>query len=103
MAKSLIDVAKHENKLRKIIQLNQAGATVFTDKTSQILVSGASKSEFIEAFKDDIDKTARFLVDSLGIINSISNGLIMELETLDNTVESFSKVLMKMELSVFVV
>lgn len=89
MAKSLIDVAKHENKLRKIIQLNQAGATVFTDKTSQILVSGASKSEFIEAFKDDIDKTARFLVDSLGIINSISNGLIMELETLDNTVESF--------------
>ncbi|KLE01851.1 hypothetical protein [Aliarcobacter butzleri] len=89
MAKSLIDVAKHENKLRQIIQLNEIGAILFTDKTSQAIASGVSKSEFIEAFKDDIDKTARFLVDSLGIINSIQNGLIMELSTLDNDVESF--------------
>lgn len=87
--KSLIDVARYENKLRKIVELNLAGASVFTDKTSQVLNSAVSKSEFIEAFKDDIDKTARYLVDSLGIINSISNGLVMALESLDNTVESF--------------
>lgn len=86
---SLIDVARHENKLRRIIQLNKAGVSVFTDKTSQMLAFGSSKSEFIEAFKDDIDKTARYLTDSLGIINSVSNGLVMELSTLDNTVESF--------------
>lgn len=89
--KSLIDVAKHENKLRKIIELNIAGAIAFTDKTSQALAIGVSKSEFIEAFKDDIDKTARFLVDSLGIINSISNGLVLEIDSLDNSVEEFFK------------
>ncbi|MDD3054817.1 MAG: hypothetical protein PHE16_02950 [Aliarcobacter sp.] len=89
MAKSLMDVAKHENKLRRIIQLNEMGATVFTDKTSQILACGGSKSEFIDAFKDDIEKTARYLTDSLGIINSVSNGLVMELTILDNTVENF--------------
>lgn len=86
---SLIDVAKHQNKLRAIVALNVKGATVFTDKTAISLNSKSSRSEFIEAFKADIDKTATYLIDSLGIINSIKNGLIQELDTLDNSVENF--------------
>ena len=86
---SLIDVAKHQNKLRKIVALNEAGATIFTDKTSMALYSNVSKSEFIDAFKADIDKTATYLIDSLGIINSVENGVIKELYLLDNSVESF--------------
>jgi len=86
---SLIDVARHQNKLRKIIALNEAGATIFTDKTAMALYGKVSKSEFIGAFKADIDKTATYLIDGLGIINSIKNGLVQELNTLDNDVESF--------------
>ncbi|QKF59224.1 hypothetical protein [Aliarcobacter lanthieri] len=86
---SLIDVNKHQNKLRKIVALNEAGAIIFTDKTSIALNTSISRSEFIEDFKSDIDKTATYLIDSLGIINSIKNGLIQELDILDNSVESF--------------
>ncbi|WP_418180563.1 hypothetical protein ACNSOL_00045 [Aliarcobacter lanthieri] len=86
---SLIDVSKHQNKLRAIVALNVKGATVFTDKTAMALNVKSSRSEFIEAFKADIDKTATYLIDSLGIINSIKNGLIQELDTLDNSVENF--------------
>lgn len=85
---SLIDVAKHQNKLRKIVNLNEAGATIFIDKVT-IALNGSTKSEFISAFKADIEKTATYLIDSLGIINSIKNGLIQELDSLDNSVESF--------------
>ena len=86
---SLVDVAKHQNKLRKIVALNEAGAIIFTDKTAMALYGKVSKSEFINAFKADVEKTATYLIDSLGIINSIKNGLIQELDSLDNSVESF--------------
>src|SRR5574344_65947 len=86
---SLVDVAKHQNKLRKIVNLNEAGATIFTDKTAMALYSKVSKSEFINAFKADIEKTAVYLIDSMGIINSCKNGLVKELDSLDNSVESF--------------
>lgn len=71
---SLVDVAKHQNKLRKIVNLNEAGATIFTDKTAMALYSKVSKSEFINAFKADIEKTAVYLIDSMGIINSCKMG-----------------------------
>lgn len=86
---SLVDVAKHQNKLRKIVALNEAGAVIFTDKTAMALYGKVSKSEFIDAFKADIDKTATYLLDSLGIINSIKNGLVQEIDALDNSVENF--------------
>lgn len=89
MRKSLIDVAKHQNKLRAIIALNLGGAYVFTEKTNMALEQKVSRSEFIEAFRADIDKTATYLVDSLGIITSIKNGFIQELDALDNSVEAF--------------
>lgn len=59
---SLVDVAKHQNKLRKIVSLNEAGATIFTDKAAMALYGKVSKSEFINAFKADIEKTATYLV-----------------------------------------
>ena len=95
---SLVDVAKHQNKLRKIVALNEAGAIIFTDKTAMALYGKVSKSEFINAFKADVEKTATYLIDSLGIINSIKNGLIQELDSLDNSVESFLEKHIKMEL-----
>lgn len=89
MLDSLIDYAKFENKLRRIIQLNKSGATIYVDNTIEMLNFGCSKSEFILALKKDIDKTANDLIESLGIIKSISNGIITELECLDNSVEDF--------------
>ena len=89
MAKSLIDISKHEKKLRAIVALSNAGATVFTEKTSEAIQMEVTKSEFIDAFKYDIDKTARFLVESLPIINSIKNGIVQEIKSSDNAVEDF--------------
>ena len=87
--KSLINVSKHEDKLRKIIKLNEIGSTIYTDKSSEALSFGCSKSEFIEALKKDIDKTAKDLIDSKDILLSINNGLIMDINSLDNNVENF--------------
>ena len=87
--KSLINVSKHEDKLRKIIKLNEIGSTIYTDKSSEALSFGCSKSEFIEALKKDIDKTAKDLIDSKDILLSINNGLVMDINSLDNNVENF--------------
>ena len=89
MQKSLINVSKHEDKLRKIIKLNEVGSTIYTDKSSEALAFGCSKSEFIAALKKDIDKTAKDLIDSKDILLSINNGLVMDINSLDNNVENF--------------
>lgn len=86
---NLTNVSKFENKLRRIIQLNEKGAVVYTNKTSEALAFCLSKSELIEAFKVDIDETAKDLINALPIINSVKNGIVHELKTLDNSVESF--------------
>lgn len=85
----LTDYSRFENKLRRIIQLNLSGVLVYTERTSDAKNMNCSRSEFIEAFKKDIDKTAEDLCKAVGIINSINNGLIQEICTLDNTVENF--------------
>lgn len=91
MLNSIIDVQKHEHKLRKIIELNSFGSLIYTDKSSEAIAFGCSKSEFIAALKKDIEKTTKDLIDSYPIIKSITNGFIMEINSLDNSVESFFK------------
>lgn len=86
---SLINVSKFEPKLRRIIQLNEKGAVVYTNKSSSALAIGSSRSEFIEALKADVDDTAKDLINALPIIYSIKNGLVHEVRALDNSVEVF--------------
>lgn len=86
---NLTNVSKFENKLRRIIQLNEKGAVVYTNKTSETLEFCLTKSELIEAFKVDIDETAKDLINALPIINSIKNGMVHELKTFNKSVQFF--------------
>lgn len=88
---NLTNVSKFENKLRRIIQLNEKGAVVYTNKTSETLEFCLTKSELIEAFKVDIDETAKDLINALPIINSIKNGMVHELKTFNKSVQFFWK------------
>lgn len=87
--KSLINVDKFESKLRRVIQLNENGSIVYTNKTSEAIAFCLTKSEVIEAFKSDIDETAIDLINALPIINSVHNGIVHELKTLDKNVDSY--------------
>ncbi len=88
MLSSLENNAKNENKLRNIVQLNKVGSTIYTDATSEALNFGCSKSEFIAALKKDIDKTASDLIESYGILISIENGIVKDIN-IPESVEIF--------------
>lgn len=87
MKTNVINNAKHTNKLLKIIDLNQKGVNYIINKSATSIDLGLSKSEFLESFKNDIEKTASYVYDSLPIIYSVKDGRLFEIQSLDNTVE----------------
>lgn len=87
MKTNVINNIKHTNKLLKIIDLNQKGVNYIINKSATSIDLGLSKSEFLESFKNDIEKTASYLFDSLPIIYSGKEGRLAEINSLDNTIK----------------
>ena len=80
MTNNIINHKKYKEVLKQLVSLNNNGIQMITDKVSSCTLLGCSKVEYFEAFKKDADKTAEYIVNSQGIINSIKNGYITELE-----------------------
>lgn len=87
MKTNILNNSKHTDKLLKIIDLNQKGINYIINKSASAIDLGLSKSEFLEAFKDDVEKTASYLFDSLPIIYSVKESRVTEIHSLDNTIE----------------
>ncbi|MCT7648928.1 hypothetical protein ACOL23_11465 [Aliarcobacter butzleri] len=95
MKTNILNNSKHTDKLLKIIDLNQKGINYIINKSASAIDLGLSKSEFLEAFKDDVEKTASYLFDSLPIIYSVKDGRLTEIHSLDNTIEGIFGPLLK--------
>lgn len=95
MKTNILNNVKHTDKFLKIIDLNQKGIKYIINKSAGAIDLGLSKSEFLEAFKDDVEKTASYLYDSLPIIYSVNNGRLTEINSLDNTIEGVFGSLLK--------
>lgn len=87
MKTNILNNLKHADKLLKIIDLNQKGIKYIINKSGSAIDLGLSKSEFLESFKNDVEKTASYLHDSLPIIYSVNEGRVTEIHSLDNTIE----------------
>ncbi len=88
--KNLLNIKKHSKDLLRLlstIKLNQNGVEIYFDRTSDVLSSGASRSEVLETFKKDVDKTATDLTKTQSIVNSIKNGKVVEIDSMYNSVE----------------
>ena len=87
MKTNIVNNIKFVDKLLKIIDLNQKGIQYIINKSASAIDLGLSKSEFLESFKNDVEKTASYLYDSLPIIYSVKEGRVTEINSLDNTIE----------------
>lgn len=87
MKTNILNNVKYVDKLLKIIDLNQKGIQYIINKSASAIDLGLSKSEFLESFKNDVEKTASYLYDSLPIIYSVNEGRVTEIHSLDNTIE----------------
>ena len=87
MKTNILNNVKYVDKLLKIIDLNQKGINYVVNKSASAIDLGLSKSEFLESFKNDVEKTAAYLYDSLPIIYSVNEGRVTEIHSLDNTIE----------------
>ena len=87
MKTNILNNVKNIEKLLKIIDLNQKGINYVVNKSASAIDLGLSKSEFLESFKNDVEKTAAYLYDSLPIIYSVNEGRVTEIHSLDNTIE----------------
>jgi hypothetical protein len=86
MRNNILNYQKHKETLSQLISLNNNGIKLISDKVSSYVALGCSKVEMLEAFKKDVDKTSEYLYNSQGIINSIQNQLVTELNV---TTDSF--------------
>jgi len=88
--KNLLDTKKHSSAMLKLIaqvQLKEHGVKCYFENAATQIALKASRSEILEAFKKDISKTASDLYNAQSIINSISNGKVLEFDSIYNTVE----------------
>jgi len=88
--KNLLNIKKYSKDMLRLlstIKLNENGVEIYFDRTSDVLSSGASRSEVLETFKKDVDKTAADLAKTQSIINSIKNGRVIEIDSMYNSVE----------------
>lgn len=88
--RNLLNIKKYSKDLLRLlstIKLNQNGVEIYFDRTSDVLSTGASRSEVLETFKKDVDKTATDLVKTQSVINSIKNGKVIEIDSMYNSVE----------------
>ena len=79
MNTNIINNKKYEKVLSQLISLSKSDVKLITDKVSSCVALGCNKVELLEAFKKDADKTSEYLFNSQGIINSIQNGIVTEL------------------------
>ena len=88
--KTLIDNKKHSSALARIVataQLKAHGVECYFENASTAIAMQNSRSETLEAFKKDIDKTAGDILRSQPIIYSIKDGTVTEYDSIYNSVE----------------
>ena len=88
--KTLIDNKKHSNALARIVataQLKAYGVECYFENASTAIAMQNSRSEILEVFKKDIDKTAGDVLRSQPIIYSIKNGVVTEYDSVYNSVK----------------
>lgn len=88
--KTLIDNKKHSSLLARIVataQLKAYGVECYFENASTAIAMCNSRSEVLEAFKKDIDKTAGDVLRSQPIIYSIKDGVVTEYDSVYNSVE----------------
>jgi hypothetical protein len=95
MKTNILNNAKHTDKLIKIAELGKYGINYIINKSQTALDLNSTKGEFLTALKDDIEKTASYLCDSLPIIYSIKEGRVTEIQSLDNTTDAIFGTLLK--------
>lgn len=95
MKTNILNNAKHTDKLIKIAELGKYGINYIINKSQTALDLNSTRGEFLTALKDDIEKTASYLCDSLPIIYSIKEGRVTEIQSLDNTTDAIFGTLLK--------
>ncbi len=88
--RNLLDIKRYSKDLLQLlatVRLMENGVEFYCDRAIDVLSSGGSRSEVLEAFKKDVDKTAAVLVKTQSIINSIQNGKVIEFDSMHNSVE----------------
>lgn len=86
---NLLDIKKYTPAVQRLLQLvayKSYGVEVYFEESAEALQYGSSRGEFLEAFKKDISKTANDLVKAQGIVNSIKDGIVTEIDSIINSV-----------------